>query len=247
MGAQTTIAYRRYCPVTDTHRHDYAQAIIPLHGLMEIEVDGCLERLTDKIAGIVTADTRHDFATSRASEFLVLDLPNRLVTTRFEGIRRMVTARTNDVLRQYARFLAEATTSNPGGILARSAAAATTALELLQDNAGATEQPLIPAYLSFAKRQLETDLTTPNLVNALLQQLNCSGALFHRQFRAAFRTTPKQVQLEARLRVAIERLRATDDTISEIAWDLGYENTSSLIYLFKKHLGVSPSFYRAES
>lgn len=244
METYTTIAYRRYRPVTDTHRHDFAQAIIPLRGLMEIEVDGSLKRLTHETAGIVTAESQHDFATSRDSEFLVLDLSAQLIRARFDGLPRLFTVHTSNVLRQYARFLAAATTSNPDGILPQSVSAATTALELLEEATTAVDQPVIPAYLSFAKRQLETDITTPNLVSVLLTQLNMSSSFFHRQFRAAFQKTPKQVQLEARLQAAIERLQNSNDTVTEIARQLGYENTSSLTYLFKKHLGATPSFYR---
>ncbi|HJS00072.1 MAG TPA: helix-turn-helix transcriptional regulator [Flavobacterium sp.] len=53
-------------------------------------------------------------------------------------------------------------------------------------------------------------------------------------------------RIRLKLLEAIKRL-GEKQSIKEIAFDLGYENTSAFIYMFKKHLGKTPSNYILES
>lgn len=54
-----------------------------------------------------------------------------------------------------------------------------------------------------------------------------------------------EYRLKARMERAVELLETTDFTISEIAFNLGYENPESFARLFTKIAGCTPTRYRA--
>jgi AraC-like DNA-binding protein len=67
---------------------------------------------------------------------------------------------------------------------------------------------------------------------------------FHALFRATIGQSPKQYRLRKLLDHAVDRLIITSDPISEIAYDLGYQNVSSFNRLFRQRFGVTPSEFR---
>lgn len=67
---------------------------------------------------------------------------------------------------------------------------------------------------------------------------------FHRLFRAYMGETLADYIKRLRLQVAEERLRYTDDPITEIALDAGYETPSAFTKVFNQVMGQSPREYR---
>jgi AraC-like DNA-binding protein len=67
---------------------------------------------------------------------------------------------------------------------------------------------------------------------------------FHALFRATTGQSPKQYRLSQLLDRAVDRLVASSDPISEIAYSLGYQNVSSFNRLFRRRFGVTPSEFR---
>jgi AraC family transcriptional regulator len=57
--------------------------------------------------------------------------------------------------------------------------------------------------------------------------------------------TPHQWILRARLRGAAKRLAASEAPITEIAFDVGFEDLSNFIRSFRAEFGISPRAYRA--
>lgn len=53
-------------------------------------------------------------------------------------------------------------------------------------------------------------------------------------------------RIRLKLLEAIKRL-GEQQSVKEIAFDLGYESSSSFIYMFKKYLGKTPSNYILKS
>src|SRR5690606_14583727 len=56
--------------------------------------------------------------------------------------------------------------------------------------------------------------------------------------------SPMQLVNVYKMEAAAQRLTSTSLTISEIAFDLGYENAAYFSQLFKKYFGQSPVLYR---
>jgi AraC-like DNA-binding protein len=66
-----------------------------------------------------------------------------------------------------------------------------------------------------------------------------------RVFRQVTGMTPHQFVLQTKLQRAAVRLRRTDDTISGIAYDAGFNDLSSFNRRFRRLMGATPSGYRA--
>lgn len=67
---------------------------------------------------------------------------------------------------------------------------------------------------------------------------------FIRAFRAATGETPHQYQIAARLRAAADRLMDTKAPITEIAFDVGFNDISHFNATFRRAFGTSPRAWR---
>lgn len=67
---------------------------------------------------------------------------------------------------------------------------------------------------------------------------------FLRSFRQVYQTTPHQFLIEIRLEKARQLLLHTEEKVSEICRQTGFESLSSFSGLFKEKFGVSPSLFR---
>jgi len=68
---------------------------------------------------------------------------------------------------------------------------------------------------------------------------------FLRTFRAVVGMTPHQYVLRTRLHRAAVRLRRSDDPVSAIAYDAGFNDLSTFNRRFRRVLGASPTAWRA--
>lgn len=66
---------------------------------------------------------------------------------------------------------------------------------------------------------------------------------FRRDFKAFYQTTPQQWLKDRRLDRAIQLLSEQELSVSSLAYEVGYENTSYFIREFKKKVGQSPKQY----
>ena len=78
----------------------------------------------------------------------------------------------------------------------------------------------------------------------LAEQCNMSQTYFRRLFHSLYGVSPKQYILSARMRWAKTMLKSTDDSITEIAENCGFDNVYYFSRAFRNHQGVSPSQYR---
>jgi len=70
---------------------------------------------------------------------------------------------------------------------------------------------------------------------------NRSLSAFKRDFQKHFKNTPGKWLLEKRLNHAMHLLRNLDKTVSEAAFESGFENTSHFSRSFKERFGMSPA------
>ena len=78
----------------------------------------------------------------------------------------------------------------------------------------------------------------------LAEQCGMSQTYFRRLFRDFYGISPKQYILAARMRWAKTMLKNTDDSITEIAKNCGFDNVYYFSRAFRIQQGVSPSEYR---
>jgi AraC-like DNA-binding protein len=83
-------------------------------------------------------------------------------------------------------------------------------------------------------------LTLPDLADAA----GFSPYHFLRVFRRVTGTTPHQYLVGARLRLAARLLLDTDQRVTDIAYDVGFQDLSNFVRTFRRAVGWSPGAYR---
>ena len=94
------------------------------------------------------------------------------------------------------------------------------------------------------RRQLLSPQNEGRSIEELARQADLSPSRFYALYRSLYGTSPHADRILARLDSAKNRLLYGSESVSRIAEDLGYENTTHFIRQFKAHTGVTPSFYR---
>ena len=81
-------------------------------------------------------------------------------------------------------------------------------------------------------------------LEAFASLCNRSLSSFKRDFKSIFGTTPGKWLLQKRLQLAAKLLTTTDNSVSMIAFDSGFEDLSHFSKAFKKQFGETPNTYR---
>ncbi len=103
-----------------------------------------------------------------------------------------------------------------------------------------TTQKRIQTMISFIKSNYARPIKLENIVHAA--SISKSEAL--RCFHSVLDTTPVDYLIRYRLDVATKLLQSTNETISAIASEVGFENPSYFCRAFRKAYSMSPAEYR---
>jgi AraC-like DNA-binding protein len=154
-------------------------------------------------------------------------------------------------LREFARLLAEAEIARDDGdknaleeIALRLAGGVAATL------AGAEEAPRQPnrfdqRRVSEAVRRIEFAANEPLALADLASETATSPFHFLRSFRRMTGLTPHQYVLRTRLHRAAVRLRLSDEPVSAIAFEAGFNDLSTFNRRFRRVMGVTPIAFRA--
>lgn len=96
-----------------------------------------------------------------------------------------------------------------------------------------------------AVRRTELDADGPVSLSALADETATSPYHFLRIFRQVAGVTPYQFLLKTRLHRAAVRLRMSDDTVSAIAFEAGFNDLSTFNRRFRRIMGETPGQYRS--
>jgi AraC-like DNA-binding protein len=100
--------------------------------------------------------------------------------------------------------------------------------------------------LARATATIERNLGDPDLnVQSIAKRVGVHRTSLPRLFQEAYGQTASDYILEQRLRNACQQLRGTTRKVSEVAGMCGFENLSSFSRSFRRHVGLSPTAYRA--
>jgi AraC family transcriptional regulator len=98
--------------------------------------------------------------------------------------------------------------------------------------------------VSEAVRRLEVAPQEPMTLAALARDVAMSPYHFLRTFRSVVGITPHQFLLGQRLRRAAVRLRQSDEPVSTIVYDSGFNDLATFNRRFRRIMGTTPSAYR---
>ena len=96
-----------------------------------------------------------------------------------------------------------------------------------------------------ARDTMDRAFAQPLDVPAVARVAHVSPAHFSRQFRATFGETPHRYLQRRRVERAMELLRETDRSVTEICLDVGFNSLGTFSRVFREVVGESPSGYRA--
>lgn len=110
----------------------------------------------------------------------------------------------------------------------------------------ATVQDSSPEHKLFAKikKRLGHNLEDKITLRDIVMEFNISHSLLHKIFMKYSSTSPKQYRIARKMERACHCLVYTDQSIKEIAFQVGYNNQHYFSNDFKKHHGMSPRNYR---
>jgi len=120
---------------------------------------------------------------------------------------------------------------------------------LIEEASGhAREEPILNSRdmhcLNQARDRLERDFVTPPTITALARSVGLNEAKLMHAFKRVFGCTIFDYTQALRMRQARQLLETTDLSITEIAFDVGYEYSSNFATAFKRHFGITPSAAR---
>jgi AraC-like DNA-binding protein len=81
-------------------------------------------------------------------------------------------------------------------------------------------------------------------LSELASSVGLSAFHFLRVFRSVTGTTPHQYLIGARVRLAVRMLLDTQRSVTDIAYDVGFEDLSNFVNTFRRVVGCSPGAYR---
>ncbi len=96
-----------------------------------------------------------------------------------------------------------------------------------------------------AQQWLQANLDQRVSITALARRLGLSARTLNRRFRRATGMTPQAYLQTLRIAAARDLLKHSNLAVSEIAWRVGFTDTSYFSALFRRHCGVPPLRYRA--
>jgi len=105
-------------------------------------------------------------------------------------------------------------------------------------------QSMDAAFLRKAISIVESQLSDPKFdTTVLAEQVAMSRMQLHRKLRALTNLGPGELIRSYRMKRAASLLQQKAGNISEIAYEVGYNNPSYFAQVFKEHFGVAPSEY----
>jgi len=84
-------------------------------------------------------------------------------------------------------------------------------------------------------------------LDGLASRAGWSPFHLHRAFRAMVRETPKQYRLRLQLQQAATRLASSDDSVLNVALEVGFNSHEVFTRAFRRYFAVTPAAYRARA
>jgi AraC-like DNA-binding protein len=230
---------RSYRDESLTHRHDFAQLVLPLAGRLAMDIAG-REGLADTAtAAFVEPGARHATRAGGENRSLVLDLaPATVSSLQLEVLAQRPFLPLSAAAGRLVEFMAVT--------LAHTRPADTVLqhwVPLLLDTL--TQQPprtLSRLHLMLAR--VEARAEHPWTVAQMAELAAISPSRLHEWFRAQLHTSPRAWLAEVRVARACQLLRTSSLPLALIAQRCGYGDQSAMTHALRKLRGTTPSAYR---
>jgi len=244
----TRIEVRHYGGEAIRHAHDHHQVVVPLQGVMEMDVDGQQDDVTETRAAVIAHGQDHSFLGSDRNSFLVVDVPASTVfglerqSRLWSAAREQPYIEFDTSLSGFCNFLAgQVSQVEFHGV--RSEVAGGLIVEALARGIGLEEQAL-PEPLRRAVGFISAHCDDPITIAAVAREAGLSESRLYALFKAELRVSPKRYIARQRMQRAALLLEQSRLPIAEIALRVGYGDQSAFTRAFHRETGVSPADHR---
>lgn len=117
-------------------------------------------------------------------------------------------------------------------------------LELLENIRKEEYRKEPPEYILLLKEYLDYNYKEKITLESLSQQFFISPSYLQKQFKLFYGCSPNEYLMQIRLSQAKVLLRTTHETITNIAYAIGFNNPSYFVNIFNQTEGVTPLKYR---
>ena len=242
----TRFDVRRYGRDVEQHSHDHHQIVLPMQGVLEMEIGGAEGTVTNGRAAVIPSGRLHGFAGSPDNAFLIVDLPPAVEDqdklALWSAVDEAPFVAFAPWLQGFCGFIAGR--SETGGFQGEQAeVAGRFVVEALTEGLGQQAPPLarpLARALGFIERHHCAPITVASVADAA----GLSESRLHAAFQAQFDVSPKRYIARERLRSAARLLETTPLPIAEIALRVGYGDQSAFTRAFRREMGRSPGDYR---
>lgn len=232
-----SLEVRRYDRENPDHRHDHTQLVLPVHGRMDINVDGREGCIDPSLAALVLPGSAHSQLTHADSRFLVLDCAaTTLQALNLERLADRIYVPVSPATRRLIEFAdligntqLAAGASQLGPLLLSS---------LMSDSSGSTS----PMALLISRLRANPGADWSNEVMA--QAANMSLSQLHQRFRRLFAKSPQAWLTDLRIQEAQRWLRSSSLSIVEIALRAGFSDQAALTRTMQRVSATTPAAYR---
>lgn len=230
------LSIRSYSRLRCSHAHDYHQLVLPLIGVIEIELEGFVGRVAPGECVLIRQGQVHHFMAEREARFVVVDtdfLPENLQDAEAAAFA------VNQPLARYLEFV-EAQLEAQVNPKLEDSMFDTLMLLLAEQRLAARVDPRVQKVLRVIDERLAEKLT--------LHDLARSGCLGETQLKKLFREQVGESVMQYVTRVRMEKARAllqhTDFSVQQVAEQVGYSDLSAFSRRFSSRFGLSPARLR---
>ena len=178
-----------------------------------------LRALYEDVGSLAFDDTSSHTLTAQVTHPRIIDTLSRYLLLADDPVERRV------LLNQVRRELHYRVLSSPHGAMLRK-------LQDYRSNA---------SNIARAIAHIRTHFKESIVVPELAREVGLSQAALYMHFKRITRTTPIQFQKDLRLLEAKRLLLQKGDSISEVAFEVGYESLSQFSREYSRKFGISPS------
>jgi len=238
---------RNYSQPSAPDRHDFAQLVLPLSGVLALEIEGRAGRLDPLRGAVIAPGAWHAQDGARDNRNLIVDLDIDTSAATPDLAERLL-ERPFRPLDPAARKLVEfmAILAGEGGAATNSLASALALwLPLLLDRL-AQEMPRPRSRLAALLAQIELDPGQPWQTETMARSAGLSVSRLHALFREEQGASPHAWLLALRLARARDWLAHGDESIAVLALRAGFGDQSALTRALRDATGMTPAAYRRE-
>lgn len=235
------LSFRSYREIGAPNRHDFVQLVLPLHGQLQLDIDGRPGKVDTQLGVVIPANTWHAQHSRVDNHSVILDVDAAAVA---QGNWGPLLERPYTALGPGARKLIEYL-----GLMARQQALTPAVIHgwtplLLDTLLLAAPQPRSRLAALMARVQAEPGL--PWSTASMAQCANLSVSRLHALFREEMHASPHAWLQRQRIGRACDLLAASDASIAEIALAAGFSEQSALTRAMRDSIDATPAAYRRQ-